>query len=102
LTERDWQILPVNTDRAKLPGFLTDWPETETYDVLDQAYSEKYADSTASEDDVRLMIVWIGNRLPYPVTDTDDEDAHEEDVAGKRSMVNKLERTNKPVPRTTL
>jgi hypothetical protein len=80
LTEREWQILPINADRAKLPGFLTDWPEAETYDVLDQAYSEKYPDSTASENDVRLMIVWIGNRLPYPVTDTDNEDTDEEET----------------------
>jgi hypothetical protein len=79
LTERGWEIVPASTDRAKLPGFLTDWPEEETYDILNQAFSEKYPDSTISEDDVRLMIVWVGNRLPYPVTDTDDEDLNEEE-----------------------
>jgi hypothetical protein len=80
LIERDWEILPANVDRAKLPGFLTDWPEEETYEVLNQAFSEKYPDLSASEDDVRLMIVWIGNRLPYPVTDTDEEEIDVEDI----------------------
>jgi hypothetical protein len=78
LVERNWKILPADADRAKLPGFLTDWPETETYEVLNQAFSEKFPDSSASEDDVRLMVVWIGNRLPYPVTGDDEEDVDEE------------------------
>jgi hypothetical protein len=82
LSERNWEILPADVDRSKLPGFLTDWPETETYDVLDQAFSEKYPDAAASEDDVRLMVVWVGNRLPYPVTDLDDEE-HEDDEEGE-------------------
>jgi hypothetical protein len=79
LTERGWQILPEDADRARLPGFLTDWPETETYEVLNQAFSEKYPGETASEDDVRLMIVWIGNRLPYPVTETAGEETEDQD-----------------------
>lgn len=74
LVERGWKILPANVDRAKLPGFLTDWPESETYEVLNQAFVEKYPDSPASEDDVRLMVVWIGNRLPYPVTSSDEKE----------------------------
>jgi hypothetical protein len=78
LTEREWQIIPEDADRTRLPGFLTDWPESETYEVLNQAFNEKYPDGTASEDDVRLMIVWIGNRLPYPVTGEAGEEAEEE------------------------
>jgi hypothetical protein len=79
LVEREWKILPAEVDRAKLPGFLTDWPEAETYEILNQAFSDQYPDSSASEDEVRLMIVWIGNRLPYPVTGTDeDENSSEE------------------------
>jgi len=83
LVERDWKILPVDVDRAKLPGFLTDWPESETYEVLNQAYSEKYPDSSASEDEVRLMIVWIGNRLPYPVTGTGDEEGGDTEISAE-------------------
>jgi hypothetical protein len=81
LSERNWEILPADADRSKLPGFLTDWPETETYDVLNQAFNEKYPDTPASEDDVRLMVVWVGNRLPYPVTDGDDEEDEEDETS---------------------
>lgn len=72
LMEREWSILPADVDRSKLSGFLTDWPEKETYEVLNQAFVAKFPDSPASEDDVRLMVVWIGNRLPYPSTGADE------------------------------
>lgn len=64
LKNRNWEILPVEADRTKLPGFLGDWPKQDTYEVLNKAFSETYADSTASENDVRLMIVWLSGRLP--------------------------------------
>jgi hypothetical protein len=64
LKSRNWEIIPAEADRSRLPGFLGDWPKEDTYEVLNSAFSETYADSTASENDVRLMIVWLSGRLP--------------------------------------
>ncbi len=67
LVAREWELLPPDADRSKLPGFLTTWPKGETFDVLDQAFLEVHPDKTASDDDVRLMVVWLSGRLPYDV-----------------------------------
>jgi hypothetical protein len=69
LKSRNWEILPVEADRTKLPGFLGDWPKEETYEVLNKTFSETYAGSPASEYDVRLMIVWLSGRLPVNMAD---------------------------------
>lgn len=69
LVERKWEILPAETDRTKLPGFLIRWPKEETYDVLNAAFIEKYPDARVHEYDVRLMIVWLSGRLPYDIVD---------------------------------
>lgn len=65
LKSRDWEVLPPDTDRTRLPGFLTVWPKEETFDALDQAYQETYAEDGANSDDVSLMAVWLSGRLPY-------------------------------------
>ncbi len=70
LKDRGWEILPLDADRTKIPGFLTRWPKDETYEVLNQAFSEKYPQSKASDYDVRLMVVWISGRLPFDMVDT--------------------------------
>jgi hypothetical protein len=64
LKERDWDILPVDADRTKLPGFMVTWPVSQPYEVLNQAFDEKFPQKTCSDDDVRLMIVWLSGRLP--------------------------------------
>jgi hypothetical protein len=65
LKERNWEVFPVDTDRTKLPGFFTQWPKEETYDVLDKAFMEKYPEVAFDENDTRLMIVLMGMRLPF-------------------------------------
>jgi hypothetical protein len=65
LTQRGWELLPVDADRTKLPGFMTRWHATDTYEVLDQAFSEMFPGDEFSTDDIRLMVVWLSNRLPY-------------------------------------
>jgi hypothetical protein len=71
-------VLPLEADRSKLPGFLTTWPKVETYEALDEAF---FAANPGFEqtptDDIRLMVVWLVNRLPY---DLFDEDETEEDA----------------------
>lgn len=73
LKARNWELLPVETERAKLPGFLVQWPKQETYDELNAAFTQMYPGHTASDDDVRLMIVWLGGRLPFDMMDAEEE-----------------------------
>jgi hypothetical protein len=75
LTQRGWEPLPVDADRTKLPGFMTRWHATDTYEVLDQAFSEMFPDFEASTDDIRLMVVWLSNRLPYESEETEEAPA---------------------------
>jgi hypothetical protein len=74
LVERKWELLPAETDRTKLPGFLTRWPQEETYDVLDAAFAAKYPDVKARDYDIRLMVVWLSGRLPFDMVDSDEEE----------------------------
>ncbi len=79
LTERGWEILPIEADRTKLPGFLTVWPANEDFEVLNEAFKEKYPESEATTDDVSLMAAWISTRLPLEVEGEEDEDEGEEE-----------------------
>ena len=65
LKDRGWEILPLDADRTKLPGFLTTLPENEDFDKIYKAFTEKFAGDEHSQDDVILMAVWLGGRLPY-------------------------------------
>jgi hypothetical protein len=69
LEARQWEILPIDADRTKLPGFITIWPRGENFEVINQAFKEMYPDTEVSDDDVSLMVVWISGRLPYQFTD---------------------------------
>jgi hypothetical protein len=77
LAERGWDLLPADADRARLPGFRTEWPKTDTFEVLDGQYRSAYPDDPASDDDLNLMAVWLGNRLPYDLYAEDSADAEE-------------------------
>ena len=65
LKARNWEVLPPDADRTKLPGFLTHWPEGEDFETLNKAFAEVYPDTAAKTDDVSLMVVWMSGRLPY-------------------------------------
>ena len=65
LLDRGWELLPPTADRTQLPGFLMTWPNGENFEILAQAFSEKFPDTKVSNDDVSLMIVWLSVRLPY-------------------------------------
>ncbi len=69
LASRNWELLPLDADRSRLPGFLTVWPGGDNYEVLHKVFFEMYPDSQADKDDISLMIVWVGGRLPYQFTD---------------------------------
>jgi hypothetical protein len=80
LEGRGWEMLPVETDRTLLPGFMVDWPKAETYELLNQAFDEKYPGNTESVDDIRLMIVWLSGRLPVEMGEDDDEEEDQEET----------------------
>lgn len=72
LAERGWQVLPLEAERTKLPGFFIKWPIDEDFDRLNAAFREKYPDADVNSDDVSLMIVWVSSRLPYMKEGEDD------------------------------
>lgn len=78
LTARGWTILPLDADRTKLPGFLTRWPKAEQFDVLDEAFRAQHPETTASKDEISLMVVWLSTRLPYELVDQVDEETKTE------------------------
>ncbi len=73
LQKRGWELLPIDTDRTQLPGFLTVWPREENFDVIYQAFTGTYPDLLASSDDVSLMVVWLSGRLPYQFSENAEE-----------------------------
>ena len=60
----EWKLLPLAANRARLPGFLTQWPEEEDYDIIYETFTKANAESEYGIDDVSLMAVWISMRLP--------------------------------------
>jgi hypothetical protein len=69
LTERGWKLLPIETNRTKLPGFLTRWPADDDFEVLYDAFTAAHPDAEASIDEVSLMVVWLSSRLPIEKID---------------------------------
>jgi hypothetical protein len=89
LVTRGWEVLPVEADRTKLPGFRITWPEGENFEALieaykamfvadqasaDQASAEKVPTEEASSDDISLMVVWLSGRLPYHMDGDQDNE----------------------------
>jgi hypothetical protein len=79
LKSRNWDILPVEADRTKLPGFLTVWPKDEDFEILSTAFKEIHPEGNASTDDISLMVVWLSNRLPYHFEGEEEEKASDYD-----------------------
>jgi hypothetical protein len=73
LKAREWELLPPDADRTRLPGFLIEWPKGQDYDVLGEAFKTMYPDNSYEENDLRLMIVWLSGRLPYDMYEEADE-----------------------------
>jgi hypothetical protein len=73
LGARGWELLPLQADRKKLPGFFTTWPKAESFESLNQDYVEKHPDSQYNNDEVSLMIVWVSARLPYELVEEEPQ-----------------------------
>lgn len=65
LVERNWKPLPIEIDRTMLPGFSVNWPKEETFESFIQGLHERVPELMESDDNISLMVVWIGNKLPY-------------------------------------
>lgn len=78
LSARGWELLPPETDRTKLPGFLTRWPQAETFEIINTAFHEKYGEDQAADNDISLMTVWLSDRLPYDLVETGEAGESEE------------------------
>lgn len=78
LTARGWEMLPPEADRSVLPGFLTKWPQGETFEILNQAFEEKFPATEAASNDISLMVVWLSGRLPYEMEGEQDEEYGDE------------------------
>ena len=72
LKGREWELVPADADRSKIPGFLVEWPKGETYDLLGEEFTKANPDQQVDENDLRLMIVWIAGRLPYDMMDEEE------------------------------
>lgn len=73
LKSRGWELLPLEADRSKLPGFLTRWSKDETFEVLDDAYAAMYPGDEAHEYDINMMIAWVSGRLPVEMVEKLEE-----------------------------
>ena len=87
LTERGWDLLPPEANRAKLPGFMIHWPKGEDFEAINKAFKEKYPQESVSNDDISLMTVWLADRLPYKV-EGEDEDETEESLDKEEAASN--------------
>lgn len=65
LIESGWKIPALSEDRTNLPGFQIDWPKEHKFEFLCKQIREKHPEIIESDDEISLMAVWIGNRLPY-------------------------------------
>jgi hypothetical protein len=78
LTEKEWPNLqPISLDRSKLPGFQIHWPKQDTFEVLIKAVRAKQPFAEESDDNISLMVVWLGVRLPYDLFVEDSEEKKE-------------------------
>lgn len=72
LISRGWELMPVEANRTKLPGFLTKWPKGEEFETLYQAFTASITGTAPEMNDVSLMVVWLSGRLPYEFVDKDE------------------------------
>lgn len=65
LAGRGWELLPYENDRSELPGFQVEWPKIDSFEELVKSTRDSIPTCKESDDEISLMAVWLGNRLPY-------------------------------------
>jgi hypothetical protein len=69
LDDRNWKPLPLDANRSLLPGFQVDWPKGDTFETMIQLLRQNNPEIIESDDNISLMMVWMGNKLPYGLYD---------------------------------
>lgn len=69
LQTRNWKPLPIDADRTQLPGFIVNWPKGDTFESFFNAIHENNPELSESDDNISLMVVWVGNKLPIGLYD---------------------------------
>ena len=69
LDARNWKPFPIEVDRTQLPGFMVNWPKGDTFDQFIKSITESNPELNESDDNISLMVVWVGNKLPYNLFD---------------------------------
>lgn len=69
LDAKNWKPLPTQADRTQLTGFMVNWPKGDTFDHLSKLINESNPEMNESDDNISLMVVWVGNKLPYNLFD---------------------------------
>ena len=72
LTERGWKLQPHEADRSMLPGFQIDWPKTDNFESIINGIHTAQPELKESDDNISLMAVWVGNKLPYNLYSEDE------------------------------
>ena len=73
LIDAGWKIPRESEDRSELPGFQLDWPEEQNFDFFTQAIRQGSPEIRESDDEISLMVVWVGNRLPNVLNTSERE-----------------------------
>jgi hypothetical protein len=73
LLENGWKMPTLQEARVFLPGFQLDWPKEQTFENIIQAVRKNNPELTETDDDISLMVVWVGNKLPYNLYESGDE-----------------------------
>jgi hypothetical protein len=75
LTGKNWQLLPLEANRKRLPGFLPQWPEEEQFSYLVDEFRNQFPDQgNYSDNQISLMCVWLSGRLPFELVEKDTVD----------------------------
>lgn len=75
LQEKGWQVLDLSLDRSGLPGFMIDWPKADTFEEIIKSVKTAIPGLEETDDNISLMAVWIGNKLPYNLYAADEENS---------------------------
>jgi hypothetical protein len=65
LKTRGWVIEELDLDRSQFPGFQINWPKNDSFEALIEEFHKSAPELMESDDNISLMAVWVGNRLPY-------------------------------------
>lgn len=64
LESEGWTGLSLERDFDETEGFVSNWPESLTFEKLTKEFEKAHPELDYDEDDLILMILWISGKLP--------------------------------------